>query len=61
MRRRRDQVSVVKRRGDGFGCNQTADVSHVSQQVSVDVGAELQWGKSGRRQGSDKFRCDTQG
>lgn len=53
VRRRGDQVGVVKRRGDGFGGNQAADVSHVSEQVGVDVGAELQWERGGRRLGQE--------
>lgn len=53
MCRRGDQVSVIKRRGDGLGCNQAADVSHVSEQVRVDVGAELQ------RERRQKNKCHT--
>lgn len=38
----RDQVSVFEGRGNGSSRHQTADVSHVSHQVGVNVGAELQ-------------------
>lgn len=48
MRCRGDQVSIIKGRGDRLGGNQTADVSHVSQQVSIDVGAELKWENAGK-------------
>lgn len=37
-----DQVSVFEGRGNRSSCHQTADVSHVSHQVGIDVGAELQ-------------------
>lgn len=37
-----DQVSVFEGRGNGSSCHQTADVSHVSHQVGINAGAELQ-------------------
>lgn len=42
VRGRCDQVSIFKGRGNSSGCHQTADVSHVSHQVGINVGAELQ-------------------
>lgn len=36
-----DQVSVFKRRGDGFSCYQTTDMSHVSKHVGLNVSAQL--------------------
>lgn len=46
-----DQVSMFKGRGDGFGCHQATNMSHVSKQVGIDVGAQLEekeagWGNS---------------
>lgn len=41
-----DQVSVLKGRGDSSSCHQAADVSHVCQQVGVELNAQLQDTKS---------------
>lgn len=42
-----DQVSVLEGRGDSSSCHQAADVSHVCQQVGVELNAQLQDTKSG--------------
>lgn len=42
-----DQVSMFKGRGDGFGCHQATNMSHVSKQVGIDVGAQLEEKEAG--------------
>lgn len=41
MGRGRDQVGVFERWRDGAGSHQAADVSHVRQQVGVELHAQL--------------------
>lgn len=36
-----DQVSVLEGRGNCSGCHQAADMSHVSQQVGVELHTQL--------------------
>lgn len=38
---RGDQVSMIKGRGDGFGCHQATDMGHVSKHVGLNVSTEL--------------------
>lgn len=58
-----DQVGVVKGRRDGLGRHQAADVGHVSEQVGVDVRAQLQRDGGGRHRQREKlhvFMCTLQ-